>query len=913
MSELVGKSISHYRILEEVGRGGMGIVYKAEDTTLKRTVALKFLPAHLNASETDKARFLLEAQAAASLSHPNICTIFGIEEVQDPASSEKYMFIAMELVDGQTLHEKTRAGQVRELALQKAIDIGIQVADGLAAAHEKGIVHRDIKPENIMIRKDGVVQIMDFGLAKLRASRASRLTKEGSTVGTAGYMSPEQVQGQDTDHRSDIFSLGVLLYEMIAGEAPFKGVHETAMLYEIVNVDPAPMSTIKPEIDPELDRIVLECLQKEPDERYNSVKDIAKDLKRFKRESSRQRVSRSMPVRSGISARSAQGATELPQAIARNVSPRELTAWIAAAVFLIGGVFIMMRPAPAPPTTGSVIRSSIVTPDSIYIHSFGALMGAPVLSPDGRRVAFTGITPDGRQAIYVRSLEGLETRLLPGTEGGFEPFWSPDGKMVGFFGAARMKKVDLEGGSPITIANVPNPRGASWGPDGTIVYAPEFQSGLNSVSSDGKGTPQVVSTLDSVRHEGSHRWPFFLPDGKHFLYLARAAAETGEAEGDAVYAAALDGTSRKMLVQSSFNPSYVDGYLLFARNSVLFAQKFNPDALSLEGDPVKLQEGVLTDISYNMAVYTVSQTGILLYQSGTSEAGARPLIVDRTGKTLLTIEDRSEQDQPRFSPDGKQVALYLYDTRSRRSNIWIYDLRTLGRRRLTTRATGDFFPVWSADARRIFFSTGLRTAGEIIVQSVTQSVGQPFLSFPTAQAQPYDCTPDGQTLLLGTFSPSDGKGDLFLANIDGSDHSPKPFQQTKFNEFGGRISRDGKWVAYVSDESGENEVYLKLLSAPGSDAWKVSSGGGDIPVWGASATELIYVNPKSEVVAATLRFSGSTGEVAGTKRLFVLPALTQNYDISADGKTFIITRSLEMQKFPPLTLVMNWEELLRKR
>src|SRR5258708_20188223 len=278
---MIGQTISHYKILEKLGEGGMGVVYKAEDTTLKRTVALKFLPQHVSASETYKARFLLEAQAAAALNHPNICTIHSIEEHNGQT------FIAMEFVDGQTLREKRGT-----INLGKAIEIGIQVADGLSIAHEKGIVHRDIKAENMMVRKDGIVQIMDFGLAKLRASRASRLTKEGSTVGTAGFMSPEQIQGQDTDHRSDIFSLGVLLYELFTGELPFKGVHETALMYEIVNVDPVPMSAVKPELDPELDRIVLECLQKEPDERYNSVKDIAKDLKRLKRESSRQRMSR---------------------------------------------------------------------------------------------------------------------------------------------------------------------------------------------------------------------------------------------------------------------------------------------------------------------------------------------------------------------------------------------------------------------------------------------------------------------------------------------------------------------------------------------------------------------------------------------------------------------------------------------
>src|SRR5436190_1219774 len=285
---MIGSTISHYHILEKIGEGGMGVVYKAEDTTLKRIVALKFLPQALSTSETDKARFLLEAQAAAALNHPNICTIYGIEELDGQT------FIAMEFVDGKTLREKTQSGTIN---LNSAIEIGIQVADGLAIAHEKGIVHRDIKPENIMVRKDGIVQIMDFGLAKLRASRASRLTKAGSTIGTAGYMSPEQVQGQETDHRSDIFSLGVLLYELFTGELPFKGVHETALMYEIVNVDPVPMSAVKPELDPELDRIVLECLQKEPDERYNSVKDIAKDLKRFKRESSRQRMSRVTAVR----------------------------------------------------------------------------------------------------------------------------------------------------------------------------------------------------------------------------------------------------------------------------------------------------------------------------------------------------------------------------------------------------------------------------------------------------------------------------------------------------------------------------------------------------------------------------------------------------------------------------------------
>ncbi len=898
---MIGQTISHYKILEKLGEGGMGVVYKAEDTTLKRTVALKFLPQHVSASDTDKARFLLEAQAAAALNHPNICTIYGIEE------NDGQTFIAMEFVDGQTLRAKRGT-----FNLAKAIDIGIQIAEGLAVAHEKGIVHRDIKPENIMVRKDGLVQIMDFGLAKLRASRASRLTKEGSTVGTAGFMSPEQIQGQETDHRSDIFSLGVLLYELFTGELPFKGVHESALLYEIVNVDPAPMSAAKTEIDPELDSIVLECLQKEPDERYNSAKDIAKDLKRFKRESSRQRMSRSMPARPAL-ATSRASTVDIPEPVTSGFTRREIIAWSVAGLLLAVAIFVLMRPSSTSSNSQTVIQASIVIPESLYIHSFGAGMGPPVISPDGRAVVFSGITPDGRQRIYLRSLNEMETLPLPGTEGAGQPFWSPDGKFVGFFDDGKMKKIDLVGGSPISIADVPNPRGGTWTQDGTIVFAPDFQSGLFQVSSDGEGTPEPVTSLDSTRHEGSHRWPFFLPDGKHVLYLARAASETGEAEGDAVFVASIDGSVKKMLVQSSFNASFAGGYLLFARSSVLLAQRFNLEALSLEGDPIKLQEGVLTDVSYNMAVFTVSNTGTLLFQTGQAEAGARPMFVDRTGRIIRLIDDRSEQDQPRFSPDGSQVALYLYDTRSRRSNVWVYDLRTDGRRRLTTRSEGDFFPCWSADGTRIFFSSGGVTASDLYEVPAARSGAETLFLNISDQERAEDCSPDGKTLLVGTNVRSFDKGDLWLVPATGSGGTPVPFQQTKFNEHDGRISPDGKWVAFASDESGENEIYLKLFSAPGSDAWKVSSGGGNFPLWGASANDLIYVNNKGEVVAATLRFAGNAGEVVNTKPLFASPPFTLGYDISPDGKSFIFTRSLEMQKFPPLTLVVNWEELLRKQ
>jgi len=904
---MIGQTISHYKIIEKLGEGGMGVVYKAEDTKLDRTVALKFLPHHLASSEADKTRFIQEAKAASALNHPNVCTIHDIQE------HDGQMFIVMEFVDGQTLREKKGT-----ISFKQALDIGIQVADGLAAAHEKGIVHRDIKPENIMVRRDGICQVMDFGLAKLRSasSQINRLTKEGSTVGTAGYMSPEQIQGQDVDHRSDIFSLGILLYELFTGQLPFKGVHETALLYEIVNVDPPPMAAVKPEIDPELDRIVLECLDKDPNERTQSAKQVSIDLKRFKRESSRQHLSRTIASRPAMNASSSRPASSpVEQIPARSVLKREVLAWAIAGMVLVALVFILLRARPSSIDERRLIRSSIVTPESLYIHSFGSGSGRPVFSPDGRSLAFAGVVPGSSLRIYVRSLDDNEVRPIPGTDNGTSPFWSPDGKMLGFFANGKMKKVDLSGGNPTTIASVLNQRGATWNSDGVIVFCPDYQSGLFQVSADGKGEPRQLTTLDTARHEGSHRWPMFLPDGKHFLYFARTAVTTGEAEGDAVFAGSLDGTVRNMLVQSSFNAAYANGYLLFARGSTLMAQHFDADKYSVTGDPVKLQDGVLNDLSYNIAVFTVSNNGLLLYQPGqTQGAGARPILLDRSGAVLHVLGDNLiEQDQPRFSPDGKQIAMYMYDLRSRRSNVWIYDLQTNSRRRLTTRPDGDFYPIWSPDGKNIFFASGAIGKTHIYRQSVSHTGNEEEVYASSSNETAQDISPDGSTIIFESLNVTQNKHDIFLLPLKEGERKPVSFQTTTFDEHDARISHDGKWVAYVSDESGEDEIYVKKFSEPGSTPWKVSSSGGGTPLWGMGTNELVYINNQNQVVALTLQMKENAVIGLSTKMLFPVPLFASTIDISSDGKLFVVTRFLEVQKRPPLSLVSDWESGLEKK
>ena len=508
---MVGKQVLHYSIIEEVGRGGMGIVYKARDTRLDRDVALKFLPPHLSASSQDKARFIQEAKAAAILDHPNICTVYSIEEF------EGQLFIVMQLIDGQLLRDR-----IIGLSEKQAIDVGIQIAEGLSAAHERGIVHRDIKPENIMVRRDGIVQIMDFGLAKLKG--VSRLTKEGSTVGTAGYMSPEQVQGLEADHRSDIFSLGVLLYEMFTGELPFKGVHETAVAYEIVNVDAPPMASARPGINPALDAIILECLEKDPRERTQSASQIAVDLKRYKRESSRQRASMvsqaqpiSAPDRSTTATRSIPAATAPPEP-KRRIPQWAATAAIAVAMLGLGYTisFLINRNAVPP----AVVRASIEMPQGVRYYD--ALGGHSAISPEGSAVVFVGVDSLSQQGLWVRPLNSTEARRLAGTSNATYPFWSPEGTSIGFFADGKLKTIDARGGPAISLADAPFGRGGTWNRDGEILFTPNISDpNLYAVPATG-GDRRQVTAFDSTQRSYP-RYPSFLPDGNHFVFTCSRA------------------------------------------------------------------------------------------------------------------------------------------------------------------------------------------------------------------------------------------------------------------------------------------------------------------------------------------------------------------------------------------------------
>jgi Tol biopolymer transport system component/tRNA A-37 threonylcarbamoyl transferase component Bud32 len=888
---MIGTTVSHYTILEKLGEGGMGVVYKARDTKLERDVALKFLPSNLSTSGEEQARFLQEAKAAGTLDHPNICTIYSIEE------HEGQIFIAMQYVDGQLLRER-----IKGMSQKQAIEIAIQIADGLAAAHDKGIVHRDIKPENIMVRKDGIVQIMDFGLAKLRG--ATRLTKQGSTVGTAGYMSPEQVQGHEADHRSDIFSLGVLLYEMLTGQPPFKGVHETAIAYEIVNVDSAPMSSHKPDIPPELDAIVLQCLEKDPGERMQSAKQVAVDLKRIMRESGRQRVSRVTAAQAVKS----DGRDSGTSASLRRIFQRFI--WTAVIVILILSVAVVFWTGQfgSRPVNG-VARFTIRVPEDQEID----ILFRPVIdiSPDGSCIVYIA-----NNSLYKRRMESLESEVIPGTENGESPFFSPDGKWVGFFAGGKLKKVPLNGGPAIELAEAESNRGGTWTSEGRIVFSPSSRAGLYSIRSDG-GEVKQVTVVDTLNNERTHRWPQCLPDGKTVIFTLGTVNSPDYYDDATIMAVNIETGAWKRIMKGAASARYVrPGYLLSVRGGSVFAGAFDADRLEVRGHAVPVIDGVSVDITSGSANYAISDNGTLVFVPGQPNVANRRLaLVDRDGAmTVFPLSARPFLGT-RISPNGKLVAAAIQN--GRESDIWVYDILRNTMNRLTFDGAS-LSPVWSPDSKRIAYSTS-RSGGEnsgCRVVIMDASGGGTPESFDLDYDRVYvnSWSGDGEKLVLTVSVP--GKGwDLIIVPLVG-EPTPRPFLSTKNDETSASLSPDGKWVAYRSNETGLGQVYARPFPS-GSGQWQVSPENAYSPEWSSDGKSICYEGREGLMEVPV---GGTHSLLVGQPHILLngyaglsLEGGAKSFDVVADGNHILITKAMEGQDTrKEITVVLNWFEELRK-
>jgi eukaryotic-like serine/threonine-protein kinase len=887
-----GTKLGPYEIQSALGAGGMGEVYRARDTRLDRTVAVKVLASHLSSSPELKQRMEREGRAISSLNHPHICQLYDI------GSQNGTDYLVMEFLEGETLAERLRKGA---MPLAEVIKIGIAVAEALAVAHRSGIVHRDLKPGNIMLTAGGA-KLMDFGLAKPLGVQAatgsgsappsftaaatmsgptplSPLTTAGSIIGTIQYMSPEQIEGKEADARSDIFAFGAVLYEMVAGKRPFQGKSQISLASSILESDPEPVSALKPNTPPAFEHVVTTCLQKNPDERYLAAHDIKLELQWI-------------------------GVDKSPSAVALPTpSPsrtRERLGWAAAVVgaILLGAAAAAIFYHPA--QSGHSIRTVINPPEKATFNLTGDSAGPPVASSDGMSVAFAATGTDGRTALWVRPTNVLEARELPGTEGATFPFWSPDNRFLGFFADGKLKTVDLEGGSTQIICDVPLGRGGAWGPGGVILFSPIPTAPIMRVSASG-GTPAPITKLDPALHT-SHRWPFFLPDGKHFLYIA-LQHDASKAANNTVYYASLDGRENRPLFRSQTNAVYARGFLLFGRGDQLMAQPFDPSSGTLSGEPQNVAKGVMNDASTWHMDASASNDGLLVFGSGAS--GDLELVwMDRSGK-ISTIADKLPDLQGAvLSPQGDRVALQL---NAGQTDLWVLDLTRGVRTRLTFGPIGNVSPIWSPDGKWIAYSSAQNGHFAICRKPSDGSGAEEGLLTVDQQPALHDWSRDGKYLLYSLSVPGGPLRQIFALPLDGE---RKPSSVVERGAFG-KLSPDVRWLAYQSAESGRLEVYVMPFGG-GQGKWQVSANGGQLPRWSTDGKELYYMDLTYNLFSVPVANTGGSLQFGVPEKLITNWSAPQVfYDVSPDGKRFLLDR-VAQQVSQSVTVVTNFTAGLKK-
>ena len=940
---MIGQNISHYLITGKLGEGGMGVVYKAEDTKLERIVALKFLAPHLLQDAEARERFIREAKAAAALDHPNICTVHEIDEVDGRT------FIAMAFLEGEPLEKKIEAGPLK---LKDVLDAAIQTAQGLQAAHEKKIVHRDIKPANLMVTPLGTAQrrviIMDFGLAQL-ADR-SKLTKLDTTLGTVAYMSPEQTYGQELDHRTDLWALGVVIYEMVTGQRPFQGHYEKAVMYSITNEEPEPMTALRTGVPMELEWIVGKCLAKELGERCQNAAELIVDLRGVvkKLESGRSTilpVSRhagAVPVgtgnlagpssaralesvAAGIPATKPDGGLEAQRGTAgavRHVGAYRLWPALAAVLLLstLAFAFLYFTKSQPPPQP---LTFTIEPPEGVTFQS--ARSAPPVLSPDATQLAFVGLS-EGGSALWVRPLDSLTPERLPGTEGAEYPFWSPDSRFLAFFAGGKLKKIGVSGGPPQTLSDAPRGRGGAWAEDdegrGVIVFAPARRGPLHRVSSAG-GESLPVTVLSEEGNSRSHRQPRFLPDGRRFLYLS-LTNDGDEQSGYPVFIGDLDAAQpgsaaeQKPLLRASCRPWYApptdshpQGYLLYVREETLLAHPFDGAQEELTGEPFPIAENVYSGGNRQSCDFSVSTNGVLTYRQGDGQSTNQITWFDRQGKKLGAVGETGLYGNPNLSPDGQRLAFRATDPQTGNRDIWVRELRRGVATRLTFHEAADGSPVWSPDGTRIAFFSD-RDGTPTIYQKPANGAGEAEPLFEaTGPFWPSHWSRDGRYLV---YTDVRSPINVFALPLQG-DREPIPVAQSEFIEALGSLSPDGAWIAYGSNESGSVEIYARPFPE-GEGRWQVSTDGGRAPVWSEGGAEIFYLSANRDKVLAVPVKTGSSFEAGVPKVLFELeqPLLTlSTFDVTADGQRVIMAIPAEEDANPPIVVVTNWQQALVKQ
>jgi len=892
MSLPAGTQLGPYEIVSAIGAGGMGEVYKAKDTRLSRTVAIKVLPEQVSHQLELRQRFEREAQTIASLNHPHICTLHDVGHQGD------IEYLVMEYLDGETLAQRLERGP---MPIDQVLKYAIQIADALDKAHRSGITHRDLKPANIMITKSGA-KLLDFGLAKLKQEvqpptvlsampTNAAVTAQGTILGTLQYMSPEQVEGNDADSRTDIFAFGSILYEMATGRRTVEGKSQASIIAAILDRDPPAISSIQPTTPRQFDHLVKRCLAKAPDERWQTASDLQLELKWIAENLTQTDSGTVTEVRHDRPGR-------------RGISWSMAVAIATLAAVLAGGLVWLGLKTPTGGRTSTIARLSIALPPGEQIADSGNPSLA--LSPDGQEVAYVAFRT-GAPQVFLRSIDRLESKPLPGTEGAFNPFFSPDGQWIGFFAGGKLKKVSLSGSAVQVLCDAPSGRGGSWGPDDYIYFAPTNIGGIWKVSAAG-GSPQEVTVLDRSKGEVSHRFPHILPGGKSLLLTVWTGPGVDERQ---VQSLSLADGKKQVLVNGGDMPRYVPvGYLVYGHNDALMAAPFDLQTLSLKpGPPMLLAETVRGKDEGTH--YAVSNSPTLAYLQGDPKRTERRLVwVDRSGKVEPVAAPLREYSNPSVSPDGRYVAVEV-DTSA--VIIWLYDF---GRATLTpiTSLGSSQAPSWTPDGKRIAYRATRTGYRNLFWKVVDGSSEEERLAKSEDAQTPGSWSPDGKWVAYVDVSPATGP-DLMLLPLEG-DRKPQVFLRTPNSELNPQFSPDGKWLAYMSDESSRDEIYVRPFPGPGAKV-QVSTQGGIEPLWSRNGKELFYLEGnKMMAVDVTTQpaFSAGTPRKLFEGQYVESPTGSTGYSISPDGQRFLRIQTSVPE--PPLTqinIVLNWFEELKQR
>jgi Tol biopolymer transport system component len=873
-----------YEIIAPLGAGGMGEVLRARDTRLGRDVALKILPESFARESERLVRFEQEARAVAALNHPNILAVFDIGQHNGSP------FLVSELLEGETLRSILDRGALPQ---RKAIDYGVQIAQGLAAAHEKGIVHRDLKPENIFVTRDGRIKILDFGLAKLaqkpgaegnapnEITLTSSHTAAGVVMGTASYMAPEQVRGDAVDARTDIFAFGAVLYEMLSGKRAFRRDTVPETMTAVLKEDPPDLVDTGFSVSPALDRIVRRCLEKSPEQRFQSAKDLSFAL-------------------ASLSGADSSAAAK----VVAGASPRTSSVlWKSAAIVMallaaVAGVawFLATRSAPK-------ARMQFAIPVTSEINHMA-------LSRDGSMLAF--VSPDegtGLPVLYVQRIGAPSASRLSGTEGATYPFWSPDGANVAFFANGKLQRVPASGGPPQKLADVLAARGGSWGTRNVILYAPDAGSSIWRVNPDGTGAVAVTDVTVEGRRDETHRWPFFLPDGNHFLYWEGNFGNAKDDRVSGIYLSSLDHKERKLVILCHSNAGVALGRLFYANDEhQLISVPFDVSNGTVSASPSSAANLVGFQPSTFWADFAVAEAGTLVYNIKSGSSLSEMVWVDRAGKRLGTIGQRGVMCNPGISPDGSRVAADITDQKANNVDIWLFDTKDGANTRFTFAPEEEVAGVWSRDGKLIAYRSNLAAGAGVFIKPTNGLGGSKLLanSRGTDDIIPNSWTPDDKKILCTHFAPSGYI--LELVSVDGG--APTRFHPGSDSEATGMISPDGKWVAYASVESGNWEIYVSTF--PGAEGkWQVSRGGGTQPRWRGDSKEIFYEGPTGMMTAVPV--STNSGFSTGTPvPLFQIHGRFQisstdifTYDVSKDGQRFLINRYVKPDYVAPLMIVLN--------